>query len=525
MTRKKQTGSVKSISFMALWLAMLTSGTGLAVASPGDGPQAGMGQFPVIAGGSLSAGNLGTECVGWIASGGPTHTFTREKAVHVMVIQATSDDDNVLVVEAPDGEIHCDDDSLGDGNATLTFYDEEALLADIWASDDDAQHFIDGGSGTYNIWVGTYSRDYGTARATLAIFEAPAEFPDSRMPDIRLQGEFAREQVDVIAGGNYSLSMLAPEDCMGFVTGESSYALHYEAGPGANDLHFDVYSGSVDTTLAVRTPVGEWRCNDDHLDSYPSIFVGNPDNGTYHVWVGTLDLGDVGERAKLFFRSVAGIAQGARGAAVPHEPSMESSGSGFLVSEVGHVLSNHHVVHGCSELSVQRPGHFEAPAELIAWNEAADLALLRIESDDEFPHVSFRSNLPARTGEEVATFGYPGNFQHGPTFTTGVITSLSGFKGHLQELQFNAEVRAGSSGSPIFDRSGNVIGIATGVLSSGSKDDKPINVNYGTRGFIVQVFLEVNNVPFIQESSDSDLSWVEIAEDVQSVVLEVGCYH
>ena len=70
-----------------------------------------------------------------------------------------------------------------------------------------------------------------------------------------------------------------------------------------------------------------------------------------------------------------------------------------------------------------------------------------------------------------------------------------------------------------------MIGIATGVLSFGSKDDKPINVNYGTRGFIVQVFLEVNNVPFIREHSDSDLSWVEIAENAQSVVLEVGCHH
>ncbi len=523
MTRKA--GLAKSTRFMTMWLAMLTSGTGLAVASSDHLPQVGFGQFPVIAGGDLSAGNLGTECNGWIASDGPTRTFTREKAVHVMVIRAMSDDDNVLVVEAPDGKIHCDDDGLGEGNATLTFYDGEAVQAEIWVGDDDTQHFIDGGSGTYSIWVGTYSRDYGTVRATLAIFEAPAEFPDTRMHDFRLQGGFAREQVDVIAGGNYSLSMLAPEDCKGFVARESSYALHYEAGLGANNLRFDVYSGSVDTTLAVLTPVGEWRCNDDHLESYPSILVGNPENGTYHVWVGTLDLGDAGERAKLIFRSVAGSAQGAGGETVPHEPSMESSGSGFLVSEVGHVLSNHHVVHGCSELSVQRPGEFEARAELIAWNEPADLALLRIESDREFPHVRFRSNLPARTGEEVATLGYPGNFQHGSTFTTGVITSLSGFRGHLQELQFNAEVRAGSSGSPIFDRSGNVIGIATGVLSSGSKDDKPINVNYGTRGFIVQVFLEVNNVPFIREHSDSDLSWVEIAEGAQAVVLEVGCYH
>ena len=216
MTRKA--GLAKSTRFMTMWLAMLTSGTGLAVASPDHGPQAGFGQFPVIAGGNLSAGNLGPECNGWIASDGPTHTFTREKAVHVMVIQVMSDDDNVLVVEAPDGEIHCDDDSLGDGNATLTFYDGEAVLADIGVGEDDTQHFIDGGSGTYSIWVGTYSRDYGTVRATLAIFEAPAEFPDTRMSDIRLQGEFSQEQVDVIAGGNYSLSMLAPEDCKGFVT-------------------------------------------------------------------------------------------------------------------------------------------------------------------------------------------------------------------------------------------------------------------------------------------------------------------
>ena len=508
-----------------MWLAMLTAGTGLVEASSDHGPRAGFGQFPVIAGGNLSAGNLGNECDGWIASDGPTHTFTRENALHVMVIQAMSDDDNVLVVEAPDGEIHCNDDSLGDGNATLSFYDEEAILADIGASEVDTQHFIDGGSGTYSVWVGTYSRDYGTVRATLAIFEAPIEFPDSRVTDFQLQGEFAREQVDVIAGGHYSLSMLAAKGCKGFITGESSYALDYEAGASANDLRFDVYSGSVDTTLAVLTPVGEWRCNDDHLDSYPSILIGNPDNGTYHVWVGTMDLGDAGERAKLIFRSVAGITHDAGGEAVPHEPSMESSGSGFLVSDVGHVLSNHHVVHGCTELSVRRPGQFEARAELIAWNESADLALLRIESDGEFPHVNFRSNLPARTGEEVATLGYPGNFQHGSTFTTGVITSLSGFKGHLQELQFNAEVRAGSSGSPIFDRSGNVIGIATGVLSFGSKDEKPINVNYGTRGFIVQVFLEVNNVPFTRALSDSDLSWVEIAGSARSFVLEVGCYH
>ena len=496
------------IMSMVVSAAMLAAGGGSAGASPNHEPQPGFGQFRVLAGGHE---DFGSGC-GWVASDGPTHTFTGETDVQAVVIQARSDDDVTLVVETPDGEIHCDDDSLGNGNAELAFRDEGADGVG-------SQNVIDAGSGTYKVWVGTYSRDDGTLPATLTIFEAPSEFPDSRRTDILLQDGFARGHVDLAAGGQYGVSMLAPEEpgtCWGFIARDSSYALRYAAVPGARDLRFDVWSGTVDTTLVIRTPSGKWLCNDDHADLYPSVLVGNPESGTYHVWVGTHEFDDADEHARLIFRSVAAAAQG---------PSMDSGGSGFIVSAAGHVLTNHHVVFGCDELSIRRPGHAEARAELIAWNESSDLALLRIASNGAFSPARFRSNLPPGTGEEVATFGYPGEFRHGSTFTTGVVTSLSGFGGHLGEFQFNAEIDAGSSGSPILDRSGNVIGIATSSLSVGSGDEEPVNVNYGIRGFIAQVFLKMHNVSFAQERSGTELSWVEIAEDAQSHILEVGCYN
>ncbi len=171
-----------------------------------------------------------------------------------------------------------------------------------------------------------------------------------------------------------------------------------------------------------------------------------------------------------------------------------------------------------------RFGHFEAEARLIGSNEASDLVFFMIESDVALPRAAFGGDLPVMPGEMTGMLGFPGGAGSGPTFTQGTISSLAGFSGSLLDFQYNAETRSRSSGSPVVDQSGNVVGVVTGILSRDGGRDDAINGNYGTRGLIVQVFLELNGVECRLARSDSPRPLTEAVKEMQRYIGVVnGC--
>ena len=450
------------------------------------------GAIDVMAGGPDPA--LGADCSAWVSSHEATHLFSVESSEASLFIVAESDEDTVLFIEGPDGRMECNDDELGKNPAIM--FEEPA-------------------PGDYKIWLGTYSRSSG-ADATLFIMGAPDSLQASREADAVLRHGFGREAIETEAGGLFGAGRLDGDNCEGFVAETPSHTFRYEAGKSS--LRVGVES-AVDTTIVVQAPFGEQLlCNDDSGDHHhASVQVRDPQDGLYHVWAGVYAPGDMGASATLFLEEVP--ESELDGPSV--EPRLASHGTGFSVSPDGHVLTNDHVVDDCERITYRRLGRAEMEAELIRTDEAADLALLRVASRNG-AFASLSRDLPAMLGQEIGILGFPGSAEFGPTFTTGGISSLAGFEGSWLEMTHNAEIQSGSSGSPMLDSAGNLIGIVTGRLSSASGET--VNVNYGTRGFVIQLFLQANGVPFQRAPSATPRTWPVIAERASEYVGVVGCW-
>jgi len=148
-------------------------------------------------------------------------------------------------------------------------------------------------------------------------------------------------------------------------------------------------------------------------------------------------------------------------------PSGVGSGSGFAISSDGYVVTNFHVIDGAKSIKIRGVnGNFEKvfKADVAVSDKNNDLAILKI-SDFNFNSLG---NLPfniAKVSSDVGTsifvLGYPLRATMGDEvkLTNGIISSKSGFQGDITSYQISAPVQPGNSGGPLFDQSGNIIGV------------------------------------------------------------------
>lgn len=236
------------------------------------------------------------------------------------------------------------------------------------------------------------------------------------------------------------------------------------------------------------------------------------------------DLEEAGKAAKtvmaqaLAAEAAASSARTAAGAA----PPTLSSGSGVAVNALGDILTNEHVIRGCTRVRVQPAG---LEARVVAKDAKNDLALLRVEGAS-FTPVRLRVGKGLRLGDEVVVIGFPLRkvLSSGPIVTTGSVSALSGYKDDTSLFQMSAAVQPGSSGGPIADSTGALVGLVQSRLQA-SGQSAPQNVNFGINMATVSGFLEAHGVRFTaQPATARNLNVPDVAESLQKAAVGVECY-
>jgi len=153
----------------------------------------------------------------------------------------------------------------------------------------------------------------------------------------------------------------------------------------------------------------------------------------------------------------------------PTERKATALGSGFIIDKKGLVVTNNHVIQGAEDIFVSVNGQQEYKAKVIGKDPYMDLAVLQIESKENFQPVSFGDSDKARVGDWVIAIGNP--FGFGGTVTSGIISSRNrdiGLTRYDDFIQTDASINQGNSGGPLFDLKGKVIGINTAIIAPGA---------------------------------------------------------
>ena len=155
---------------------------------------------------------------------------------------------------------------------------------------------------------------------------------------------------------------------------------------------------------------------------------------------------------------------------MPETRKASALGSGFIIDKKGIIVTNNHVIQGAEDIIVTVNGDKEYKVKIIGADPLSDIAVLQIETEDNFLPVNFGDSDKARIGDWVLAIGNP--FGFGGTVTAGIISARNrniGLSRYEDFIQTDASINSGNSGGPLFDTNGDVIGINTAILGqSGS---------------------------------------------------------
>jgi hypothetical protein len=190
----------------------------------------------------------------------------------------------------------------------------------------------------------------------------------------------------------------------------------------------------------------------------------------------------------------------------------ESVGIGFFVSAEGHILADGLLARDCRHITSSHGGDITK----IAFDQTSDLALL-MSSEKPNAWASFRGGIAPQVADPVMTIGFP----------VAAISALAGLGNNRRMIQISTQTQGQNSGSPLLDRSGNVVGIVSGELNRtqvAETTSKPTeNVNFAVSLGTIQSFLDSHAVPYVSNDSTQSKNYVDIAAAAMRYTVLLEC--
>jgi serine protease Do len=161
---------------------------------------------------------------------------------------------------------------------------------------------------------------------------------------------------------------------------------------------------------------------------------------------------------------------------------VEGVGSGVIIDERCHVLTNNHVVDDAQTLKITLTDGSMFDGKVIGTDETTDLAVVKLDSTESLPFAALGNSDNLKIGQIVIAIGNPFGLTGGPTVTTGIVSSLNRKiqfeKGILELIQTDAAINPGNSGGPLTNTNGEVIAINTAKMpyAHGIGFAVPINI-------------------------------------------------
>ncbi|TSA43923.1 hypothetical protein D4R49_01480 [bacterium] len=204
------------------------------------------------------------------------------------------------------------------------------------------------------------------------------------------------------------------------------------------------------------------------------------------------------------------------------------TGTAFVVGNSGHTITNQHVVQGCKEIRIEGR---EGVAKSVTDDTVNDIALIQIPGEIKSTAMISADSGKLRQGEDIVVFGFPLNavLSSGGNLTPGVVSALTGLGNNTNQIQITAPIQPGSSGSPVLNKKGEVVGVVSMKLSD-SKMAKATgqigqNVNFAVSGQTLKTFLDTHKVEYRSAGFFSfEKSTADLADEARKWTLVVECW-
>jgi serine protease Do len=190
-----------------------------------------------------------------------------------------------------------------------------------------------------------------------------------------------------------------------------------------------------------------------------------------------------------------------------------SVGSGFIIDKDGYVVTNNHVIEDADQIRVKLGDDNEFDAEVVGRDPNTDLALLKVKTDKELPFIKMGDSDKLKVGQWVVAIGSPFGLER--TVTAGIVSAkgrVIGSGPYDDFIQTDASINPGNSGGPLLNMDGEVVGINTAIIASGTGI-----------GFAIPSTLATGIIAQLKSEGEVTRGWLGVA--IQDLTSEMAEYY